>query len=788
MAAAAVLVLLGGVSLFRSLPAGDVDPFGALSGALGALIGGASQVIPVRQYLRDQRAGAEEALARTVLTHEDRQFDDLLAPSRELIELDFQFSPTPGDPRTEVSGKWDMAADLFLQLPGPVRRLAIIGEPGSGKSLLANDLTRKLTSRHAQGACGVPVLLSLSSWTFFPTDSPSSSGFHREFRGWLVNQVSRTYGQPSAQVEKALGNLVLVLDGLDEMDPDPVDAGDRAAPRPRARALLRYLAENRECPREVVVTCRKAAYDEFGGWSPLAGAARVTLQTVPSATAKNYLERLSRWANADFTTRWDDVITDARAAPSGPLAQALSTPWRLNTLVKAYHVRTEDGSEWERDPSELVERWGSRALLARYRQTVIDQVDTVDEEEWTRWSEREQLRHAQGSVIARDMADQLEEYLLSLYVRSVIAQHPEKRYRYPAERVSRWLALLASHRTVDDFGASYRQDLARLARRRANLAPHQLWPLGGRRLVRTVHGSLTTLFALCLTGLTVAAVVATDEWSEAAFCLPLLSVALTTAHHSWSNRYDIDSTARALRYGRSMGIPRRYVMTFTGTLLGVAFGGVFGFAVAVDLTHARPHAIPPSVWVATTAGALIGVQLVKSVSTETPTTIKGAVPGQRHLVFLACAALRGRLPLRLGRFLAWAHEGGLLRVTGPSYQFRHDAFEQFLWRSYWREHAVAGYLAAAETVCRTGEAITEGRAEARQMLTEISLLSDREPDVRATGSAGANAAAGRATAALRTWATHLSAGTTERALNSYEERALHAVARFRDAAAPGPPT
>jgi hypothetical protein len=41
---------------------------------------------------------------------------------------------------------------------------------------------------------------------------------------------------------------------------------------------------------------------------------------------------------------------------------------------------------------------------------------------------------------------------------------------------------------------------------------------------------------------------------------------------------------------------------------------------------------------------------------------------------------RGRLPLRLARFLDWAHHAGLLRVAGNSYQFRHIEFQRWLVR------------------------------------------------------------------------------------------------------------
>jgi hypothetical protein len=48
----------------------------------------------------------------------------------------------------------------------------------------------------------------------------------------------------------------------------------------------------------------------------------------------------------------------------------------------------------------------------------------------------------------------------------------------------------------------------------------------------------------------------------------------------------------------------------------------------------------------------------------------------RYLVFLLCA--RGRVPFRLARFLDWGCEAGLIRYSGPAYQFRHRELQLWL--------------------------------------------------------------------------------------------------------------
>jgi hypothetical protein len=54
----------------------------------------------------------------------------------------------------------------------------------------------------------------------------------------------------------------------------------------------------------------------------------------------------------------------------------------------------------------------------------------------------------------------------------------------------------------------------------------------------------------------------------------------------------------------------------------------------------------------------------------------GAV--RRYLVFVCLARYDKLLPLRLGVFLDWALEAGLLRLSGPAYQFRHRELQQWL--------------------------------------------------------------------------------------------------------------
>jgi hypothetical protein len=52
--------------------------------------------------------------------------------------------------------------------------------------------------------------------------------------------------------------------------------------------------------------------------------------------------------------------------------------------------------------------------------------------------------------------------------------------------------------------------------------------------------------------------------------------------------------------------------------------------------------------------------------------------GGRYLVTMAALRGRKRIPLRLLRFLDDAHRLGILRQTGPVYQFRHAKLQDRL--------------------------------------------------------------------------------------------------------------
>ncbi|WP_236242713.1 NACHT domain-containing protein [Streptomyces sp. CC228A] len=693
----------------------------------------------------------------------------------------FRFTSPPGGPedrRESVSeAEWERVADLYLALPDSSgRRLVVTGGPGSGKSLLAKALTLRLADRHAEGACGVPVLLPLWSWSGTPKGvRPADEGFHKAFRSWLVEQVSGTYGRSPALVERVIDDAVLVLDGLDEMD------GREDTARPRARAMLTYLRENRRRPGNVVVTCRRSAYEDLDGSVPLAGAARAELLDVPAETALSYLRRQSAWLDGGGSDRWDPLLEDIRASPDGPLARELGTPWRLTLVAHAYRAQADEGPGDRRDPAELVSRWGHQALLRRFEAGSADRLPSW---RWSMMPLRERLRTAEDSPLAEEMRAEAEEYLMSLYVRSALESHPGPRRRYDAERVGAWLALLAGHREIAvDSLAGRQASLQDFVPARASLVPHRLWPLGGRRLVRVVDAALAAAVALFVTGLAFGTVGLT---ADLALCALLILATGLSAIEAWREDLSRVGVLHVGAPGRLLGVPAHRLVRIDRLMFGLFGGSGYGLAVGYHLVGAAgtgPADLSAAVWAAA-AGAVLGLLVAGPWSVETWSTVKGGAHGRRYHVFLVCAAMRRRLPLRLGRFLDWAHEGGLLRVDGTSYRFRHDEFEQYLWRRHWRSRLVPAAVEAALRVLRGADGAPDRPTAARRIREGVREFEEYRRALPSICPRSVTRAARVAEEELASWAARLDSASAAAEVAEQRRLARRAVLALHEAAEP----
>ncbi|MEU4765083.1 hypothetical protein AB0H12_17670 [Actinosynnema sp. NPDC023794] len=225
-----------------------------------------------------------------------------------------------GRGRHRFTGRTDRIGDIAARFRGlERRRLVILGEPGTGKTTLALLLLRELLD-HAEPGEPVPVLVPLSEW------DPGAETLHE----WLTRRLAEDYPAlratafgPDAARSLVTGRRVLpVLDGLDEL-PEGV----------RPAVLLRL---NEVAADPLVLTCRTAEYQAAvtaPGGDALTGGAVIEPDPLTPADAADYLAGcLPPGAAGD----WRGLLATLAGDRRGPVTEALSTPLALWLLRKVY--------------------------------------------------------------------------------------------------------------------------------------------------------------------------------------------------------------------------------------------------------------------------------------------------------------------------------------------------------------------------------------------------------------------------------------------------------------------
>lgn len=606
-------------------------------------------VVGMLAGFRKPRDGTEAAraleqaqwLARLVAVGEGRVLTQLLGKDTARINLHYGLVPNPvraarapaagrgaSDPAT---GLPDIAAYYRSTRPA---RLVITGAPGGGKTVLALQLLLALIENR-DPADPVPVRVPLAQWD---TDVA--------LREVLVQRLVDTFNLSRA----VAGNLVAhglvlpVLDGLDEMDPT-LPNGDPDPAAPRARAALDQLSAYQDAgtAAPLVLACRSAHYDALAAADLLLDAARIAIAPVGSSPAASYLA-----ARARDLPRWQPLLDHLTAQPGSVHAVLLSTPWRLCLTATVYH-RTGD-------PAEL-------------------------------------LTHAS--------ADDLDNHLLARYITAAtLAAADANPHRYTPRQIHHWLHHLATHLAPTPWTPT-----------RTDIALDHLWPMAGQARVRATDALLTTLTSLFPLPL----VIWTPYPTIVAHALETLALLLGLSHGivKETTAYRLDLHQLATRAGRGQ---QGYELV-GGLAFGLAFGLVtglwFGLAcvlvfgptegLAADQSSAaKPGTIIGEdarlallfgLWVGLVAGLGFGLWtglangmvfgLWFGLAAGLTGGLTGGVSGPnfssaswRYMVFLLCA--RGRVPFRLARFLDWGCDAGLMRYSGPAYQFRHRELQLWL--------------------------------------------------------------------------------------------------------------
>ncbi|MCX5529803.1 NACHT domain-containing protein [Streptomyces sp. NBC_00006] len=665
-----MMLIMAAALLLPGAKRGDVDPVGALVGIAGLV---ATVWLGWRQIhgAEVDVVAASAALALKVSHAETGARKQMLGHEPTPIDVRFVLHPAP---RFDAAGAGQEGlltevADYYRRLqPG---RLVVTGAPGSGKTMLAVELILALIGERRERDA-VPVRLSLSSWSEVAPIDWSEAVPIEDQTDRLTSWVSRTlmenyqltWNVATALVENHM--IVPVLDGLDEMD-----AADADTPlyKSRARQALGVLNDYQHSGTRasLILTCRTDRYQDLEALEVWArDAARIEIAPVNTLQTREFLERVTD------ESRWRPVLDELDANPTGPLARSLSTPWRLSVAVIVY----------ERDRS-----------TGRYTNSPIELINPALQSE-----------------------QQLRDHLIRRLITVRSTRHPPPGRASPTQ-VRAWLGVLAVYlhtnlranvcvgRLVDGVTLSS-----------VDLVPHELWPLADRRRLRSALLLLLTAVAWLVAAVygTCLVVLGSEDPSLGQVCgkaaivggllnaaLPWLAweapqtasrldLGLLRTPHRWLSADGLGEEVRSAVDPRE---PLQVDLAFK-VACGLAFGVAAGCVVWIacrpwfdgveirigDLYTHRPEdtvigsldAFPDWLGVGALGELMLGGIVGTAVGLARATAVK-------YVALLMCTRHRPQaLPWRLGRFLGWAEEAGLLRVAGTAYQFRHLELQDWL--------------------------------------------------------------------------------------------------------------
>ncbi|MGW0807909.1 NACHT domain-containing protein [Nonomuraea sp. NPDC002799] len=559
---------------------------------------------------------AAELLARRVLREEDRARKGLLGG--------YTIAPVSFSPQTGSTGSGEVTEDLHTigRFFGGLRtrRLLVVGESGAGKTVLAIELVLRLlepllaAGGRPDHTRPVPVRLNAARWTL-----------GRPFEGWLAEQLAQNFGLAAQDALRLVRDrrVLPVVDGLDELDPEP-----STAPPRRAIALLaelnRYSDLSGRRPGAVVVTCRADRHAELrAAGAVLDDAARIHLHNLTAEQIGTYL--LARWPDGHPCRRHRDVIHEILSGPAGKAVHAaLATPWRLLLSVTA----VESGA----DPAGLL--------------------------------------HADPDADPGEGAALIAGRLLQAYVPAATELTPRTAggTPYQPRQVRSWLVHLAAHlRWQAARGAETDRPPPGLTA--IDIVPHLLWPIGGRRRVRALH-------CLCCVILAVIAMLAfwTGSAADGAGAPrggpdpeQLLTVALMAGWVAIATRLSLSPWPAAA--GGRIDVPHR--RRVTGGLLGAVagvpvgvLGGLAGLVLTAGTVFGPVFAVTAGGTGGLVLGAVIGLTAAGRRGAERM-TVSEAIRAEplTLLGFGLCGALTGLAPLRL------AHAGPLPLAAGAGGAF-----------------------------------------------------------------------------------------------------------------------
>jgi DNA replication protein DnaC len=237
----------------------------------------------------------------------------------------------PGQPNAEL-------AELIQKH----RNLLLMGQPGAGKTTLLLGTASTLLQEAANNKTKpLPVIFNLASWK---NTEPS-------FAEWMANILVQGYSYPPKRAKKDVqdGNLLLLLDGLDEVGSDIIDEAQRNEQRKLCLAAIQAYQAQRKSPAGMIICTRTNEYLAAGGDAPV--HAQLLIQPIDKTELQDCLQKISQGEgqaaleNANYRTGTRFAATNLLqlTANSSNLTELLCTPFYFNAALQVLH-KPGDGS------------------------------------------------------------------------------------------------------------------------------------------------------------------------------------------------------------------------------------------------------------------------------------------------------------------------------------------------------------------------------------------------------------------------------------------------------------